>query len=188
MIPPKGGRKHPNQDLVKINTKNILFIVGGAFEGMDKLISSRVKNKSLGFKLQEKTEETKILKEINSKDLVKHGMIPELIGRLPIISILNPITEEALVDILIKPKDSIVKQYKKIFEFENIEIKFENSSLKTIAKKAIEKNIGARGLRSILENLMLDLMYNIPSDKSVKKIVISKEAIENKDLIEIIRK
>lgn len=190
-VPPQGGRKHPNQELIEIDTTNILFIVGGAFEGLEKVISSRTNKKVLGFgsnkeKNSEKVEELSISKVL-PEDLVKQGLIPELVGRLPIISTLSRLDKEALIKILKEPKNAITKQYKKFFEMENVELEFEDESLAEIAELALKRKIGARGLRSILENLMIDLMYEIPSDKSVKRIRVTKEAIQNPNKIEIER-
>lgn len=190
-VPPQGGRKHPNQELIQIDTTNILFIVGGAFEGLEKVISSRTNKKVLGFgsnkeKNSEKVEELSISKVL-PEDLVKQGLIPELVGRLPIISTLSRLDKEALIKILKEPKNAITKQYKKFFEMENVELEFEDESLAEIAELALKRKIGARGLRSILENLMIDLMYEIPSDKSIKKIRVTKEAIQNPNKIEIER-
>lgn len=190
-VPPQGGRKHPNQELIEIDTTNILFIVGGAFEGMEKIIKSRVNKKVLGFGASQNKVETKnemeLLGKVLPEDLVKQGIIPELVGRLPIISTLSPLDEEALIKILAEPKNSIVKQYKKFFEMENVELEFENEALKKIAQLALERKIGARGLRSIIENIMTDLMFEIPSDKSIKKVIINAESIQNSEKIEIIR-
>ncbi len=180
-VPPQGGRKHPHQELIEIDTANILFIVGGAFEGLDKLIKSRTNKKVMGFgadvKKAKDESEGLTLSKVLPQDLVKHGLIPELIGRLPIISTLESLDEEALVNILVEPKNSVVKQYKKFFELEGVELEFEEGSLKKIAKLALERKIGARGLRSILENTMLELMYEIPSKGNIGRVTITEEAV-----------
>lgn len=180
-VPPEGGRKHPNQELIEIDTKNILFIVGGAFEGLEKVIKSRTNQKVIGFgaEIFKETDESvgEIFTNVLPKDLVKRGIIPELVGRLPIIATLQDLDEEALISILEKPKNAIIKQYKKLFELENVELEFTESALKKIASLAIERKIGARGLRSIIEQSMLELMYEVPSDKSIKKVVIDEDAV-----------
>ena len=190
-IPPQGGRKHPNQETIEIDTKNILFIVGGAFEGIEKVIKSRANKKSIGFGADIKTiEEEKsknALAKILPEDLVKFGLIPELIGRLPIISTLNQLTEEAMIKILTEPKNSLVKQYKKFFDLENIQLEFEEKALKKIAELALKRKIGARGLRAIMESVMLDLMYEVPSEYGIEKIIIGEDAIIDNKKIEIIR-
>lgn len=187
-VPPQGGRKHPNQELIEIDTTNILFIVGGAFEGMEKIIKSRTNKKVLGFgssiNTNEKNEK-ELLTKVLPEDLVKQGIIPELVGRLPIITTLSSLDEEALVKILTEPKNSIVKQYKKFFEMENVELDFEEDALKEIASLALKRNIGARGLRSILENTMTDLMFDIPSNKDIKKVIITADSIQDPTKIKI---
>lgn len=186
-VPPQGGRKHPHQEMIEINTKNILFIVGGAFEGLDKVIKSRVNSKSMGFgakiKSNDSENDTKVLLKVLPEDLVKHGLIPEIIGRLPIITSLELLTEEALVSILTEPKNALVKQYKKFFEMEDVELEFEEDALKEIAKIAYSRRIGARGLRSIMEDVMLELMYEIPSKFDIEKVIITKESIEDKQKV-----
>ncbi len=187
-VPPQGGRKHPHQELIEIDTANILFIVGGAFEGLDKLIKSRTNKKVMGFgaEIMKASEESegKTLAKVLPQDLVKHGLIPELIGRLPIISTLDNLDEEALMSILVEPKNSIVKQYKTFFELEGVELEFREDSLKKIAALALERKIGARGLRSILENTMLELMYEIPSKGDIEKVTITAEGVLNsKDVL-----
>lgn len=187
-VPPQGGRKHPHQELIEIDTANILFVVGGAFEGLDKLIKSRTNKKVMGFgadiKKESEENEGVTLAKVLPQDLVKHGLIPELIGRLPIISTLENLDEEALMNILVEPKNSIVKQYKKFFELEGVELDFRDDSLKKIAGLALERKIGARGLRSILENTMLELMYEIPSQGDIEKVTITAESVlDSKDAI-----
>ena len=185
-VPPKGGRKHPQQEFIQIDTSNILFICGGAFEGIEKIIEKRVSTSSMGFGAQVMTRE-----EINSKDwmskaipqdFVKYGLIPELVGRLPVIASLNGLDEKALVEILTKPKNSLIKQYKKLFELDRVELEFTESALEAVAKKAIERKIGARGLRSIMEETLQKVMYDVPSDYTVEKVVIDDNVINgNKD-------
>ena len=185
-VPPQGGRKHPQQELIPINTKNILFICGGAFDGLEKHIQKRTDKSALGFgsTLKEKTEDVKIklLNQIEPHDLVKFGIIPELIGRLPVISVLEALDEEALVRILIEPKNSIIKQYKALFKMDNVDLEFDEKALKEVAKKAINLKSGARGLRSIMEKALLNTMYDIPSDSSIIKVTINDKVIsENQD-------
>lgn len=184
-VPPQGGRKHPHQELLEIDTTNILFIVGGAFEGLEKKIQNRTAKKSLGFgaNITKNAEEGSMLGQVMPEDLVRHGLIPEFIGRLPIITTLEHLNEEALVKILTEPKNSLVKQYKKFFEFEKVELNFEEEALKEIAAEAVKRKIGARGLRSIIESMMLELMYDIPSRSDVAKVVITKEAIKDREKI-----
>ncbi|MBN2825631.1 MAG: AAA family ATPase, partial [Campylobacterales bacterium] len=164
-IPPKGGRKHPNQDFVQIDTSNILFICGGAFDGIGEIIKKRLGGYTLGFMQDKKgkSDETKLLEYIDSSDLVTFGLIPELIGRLHVLSTLNEITQEDMVRILIEPKNSLVRQYQKLFEIDNVKLSFENDALEAIAQKAIERKTGARGLRSIMEESLIDIMYDAPT-------------------------
>ncbi|MGL4977781.1 MAG: ATP-dependent Clp protease ATP-binding subunit ClpX, partial [Cetobacterium sp.] len=182
-VPPQGGRKHPNQELIEIDTTNILFIVGGAFEGMEKIIKTRTNKKVLGFGASQEAFETEkeieLLGKVLPEDLVKQGIIPELVGRLPVITTLSPLDETALIKILSEPKNSIVKQYQKFFEMENVDLDFEEDSLKKIAALALDRKIGARGLRSIIENIMTELMFEIPSDKSIKKVTITADSIQD---------
>ena len=190
-IPPQGGRKHPMQEFVQINTKNILFIVGGAFDGLQKIISSRTANKNMGFgaKIESKQHiNSQVLHKVLPEDLVHFGIIPELIGRLPIISVLAELDEEALVRILLEPKNSIIKQYQKLIEFEGVKLEFTEESLREIAKISKKRNTGARGLRSVIEDIMLDLMFNIPSEKDIQEIIIDENGVSDKDKIQIIRK
>ena len=187
-VPPQGGRKHPHQELIEIDTTNILFIVGGAFEGLEKKIKDRTSKKSMGFGAAisgKEIEEGIYLQNVMPEDLVRHGLIPELIGRLPIITTLENLDEEALVKILKEPKNALIKQYQKFFEYEEIELVFEDKALEKIAKEAIRRKIGARGLRSIMESLMLDLMYEIPSRDDIKKITITEESLDDKEKIKI---
>ena len=185
-VPPQGGRKHPNQEMIEINTKDILFIVGGAFEGLESKVKSRINEKRVGFGLEnnnQKLDEMTLFENVLPEDLIKFGLIPELIGRLPIITALHGLDEEAMIKILTEPKNSLVKQYKKYFEMEDIELIFEDEAIVEIAKLALKRKIGARGLRSIIENVMLDLMYEIPSMKNVTKVTITKESIQDKSKV-----
>jgi len=183
-VPPQGGRKHPHQEFIQIDTTNILFIVGGAFEGIDKIIQSRIGKKGLGFgaEIKPKKEQNvgEILKHIMPEDLLKFGLIPEFVGRLPIIVTLDALDEEALVKILTEPKNALVRQYQKLFELDGVTLEFEEDALRALAQKAIKRNTGARGLRAILEEVMLEVMYEIPSRKDIVKCVVTREVIENK--------
>ena len=180
-IPPKGGRKHPQQDFVKVNTNNILFICGGTFNGLEKIIRSRVGSKTMGFEAEIQSQNNEDLNEVMAlvqpEDLVKFGLIPEFIGRIPIIASLNDLSMEALVRILTEPKNALVKQYKKLFELEGVELKFAEEALRAVAKDAIQRKSGARGLRAILESVMLDVMYDIPCMPGVRECVIGEEVI-----------
>lgn len=181
-VPPQGGRKHPHQEFISINTKNILFICGGAFVGLDKIVQNRLGNKTIGFGADIKsTKEIKIenvLEQLHNEDLIKYGLIPEFVGRLPIVAILHDLDGEALKQILTDPKNALIKQYKKIFSFENVDLEFTESAIKEVADIAIKRESGARGLRSVLEKIMLNLMYEIPSDRGVSKIVINEEMVK----------
>ena len=182
-VPPQGGRKHPQQEFIQINTKNILFICGGAFDGLEKLIQKRTDNASLGFGSQLRTtldkDETrqKLLKKVEPDDLVKFGVIPELIGRLPVVTVLDPLDEEALVRVLTEPKNSIVRQYKELFHLDNAELVFTEDALHAIAKKTLERKSGARGLRSVVEELLIPIMYDIPSDATITKVTIDADTV-----------
>lgn len=180
-VPPQGGRKHPNQELIEIDTANILFIVGGAFEGLEKVIKSRTNKKVIGFGADVKSETEEKVGEVFVKvlpeDLVRQGIIPELVGRLPVITTLKDLDEEALIRILTEPKNAIVKQYKKLFDLEGVDLEFTPEALKKIAVLALERKIGARGLRAIIEQTMLELMYEVPSDDSITKVTIGEEAV-----------
>jgi ATP-dependent Clp protease ATP-binding subunit ClpX len=182
-VPPKGGRKHPQQDYIKVDTSNILFICGGAFHSIESLISSRIGKKSIGFGVDVSGGRDKqysdLIHEIQPEDLLKYGLIPEFIGRLPITATLEELSEENLVEILKRPRNAIVKQYKRLFELENVKLTFTEGSLRGIAKDAMKKKTGARGLRSIMEKVMLDVMYEIPALSNVKECVISEEVILN---------
>ena len=183
-VPPKGGRKHPEQEFIHINTQNILFICGGAFEGIEKIIESRVATSSMGFGAQLKSSKDKArdeyLKQLIPQDLVKFGLIPELIGRLPIHATLDSLDEEALKRILVEPKNSIVQQYKTLFQLDDVELEFEEDALTAIARKVIERKTGARGLRSVMEEILGDLMYTAPSDPTIESIVITADFVNGK--------
>ncbi|NLY42512.1 MAG: ATP-dependent Clp protease ATP-binding subunit ClpX [Clostridiaceae bacterium] len=184
-VPPQGGRKHPRQEFIQIDTTNILFICGGAFDGIEKIIQNRIGKKAMGFGAQIQSKEKKdvgeILKHILPQDLLKFGLIPEFVGRVPIIVTLNSLDQEALVRILTEPKNAFVKQYQKLFEMDDVLLEFDEDALQAIARKAIERNTGARGLRAILEEIMMDVMFDIPSQKNVEKCIIHANCItENK--------
>ncbi len=190
-VPPTGGRKHPQQEFLQIDTKNILFICGGAFDGLEKIVEKRKGASLIGFgaKVQEKAvlDETGWMNDVVAHDLVKYGIIPELVGRIPVITALNGLDEEALVRILTEPKNSIVKQYKRLFALDGVELCFTDDALKAVAKRAKEQSTGARGLRGIMEGVLNDLMFEVPSDESITKIIINEDVIENKAEPEIIR-
>jgi ATP-dependent Clp protease ATP-binding subunit ClpX len=179
-VPPKGGRKHPEQSLININTKNILFILGGAFAGIDKIIAARINKNKMGFArdVKDKTEDEELLKFIQPEDLLKYGLIPELIGRIPVVAPLHQLNEEAMRSILIDPKNAILKQYKKLFLMENVELEFDKFSINAIVEKAMAKKTGARALRSIVEDFMLDIMYELPNKKDVEKCVVTRDVVE----------
>lgn len=183
-VPPQGGRKHPQQEFLQVDTTNILFICGGAFAGLDKIISDRGTKTSIGFKAKVTAPEDRrigeLFSELEPEDLLKFGLIPEFVGRLPVIATLEDLDEDALVTILTEPKNALVKQYQRLFEMENVELSFHEEALKAIARKAIERKTGARGLRSILEAILLDTMYELPGLKGVKEVVISPEVVEGK--------
>jgi len=180
-VPPKGGRKHPQQEFIQIDTTNILFICGGAFVGLEKLVEQRIGGKTLGFgadiKAQRERDMGELLRAVQPEDLLKFGLIPEFIGRLPVIATLDELSMDALVDILKKPKNALVKQYQKLFEFENVKLRFTEGALMAIAKEAIKRKSGARGLRAIMENTMLDVMYEIPSQSNIRECIISEEVV-----------
>ncbi|MCI9648899.1 ATP-dependent Clp protease ATP-binding subunit ClpX [Oscillibacter sp.] len=183
-VPPQGGRKHPHQEFIQVNTRNILFICGGAFDGLDKIIEKRLDQKSIGFgaNIQGKKDKDldKILHEVQPHDILKFGIIPELVGRLPVIAPLNALKREDLVRILKEPKNALVKQYRKLLEYDEVELVFEEEALEAVADKAIERSIGARGLRAVMENLLTQIMYDIPSDPTIVKAVITKDCVEGK--------
>jgi ATP-dependent Clp protease ATP-binding subunit ClpX len=180
-VPPKGGRKHPEQSLINVNTKNILFILGGAFDGIDKIIAARINKNKMGFArdVKDKKEDDELLKFIQPEDLLKYGLIPELIGRIPIVAPLHQLSEEAMRSILTDPKNAILKQYKKLFLMESVELEFDKFSLDAIVEKAMIKKTGARALRSIVEDFMLDIMYELPNRKEIDKCVITQDVVEN---------
>lgn len=181
-VPPQGGRKHPHQEFIQLDTSNILFICGGAFDGMDGVIERRMEKGSMGFSATIKTSDEKakeeLLDNIEPQDLLKYGLIPEFIGRIPVIATLQNLDEEALINILTEPKNALVKQYKKMFEIEGVALEFEKDALKAIAEKALQNGTGARGLRGIIENIMTDIMFDIPSEEGVSKVIITKDVVE----------
>ncbi|UCF82845.1 MAG: ATP-dependent Clp protease ATP-binding subunit ClpX [Desulfobacteraceae bacterium] len=184
-VPPKGGRKHPQQDFVKVDTSNILFVCGGTFNGLDKIISNRIGSKLIGFEAdisgKGEMDNNAILSLVQPEDLIKFGLIPEFIGRIPIVATLNELSLDALVRILTEPKNALIKQYKKLFELEDVVLKFSDEALLCVAKDAIERKSGARGLRAILESVMLDIMYEIPSTQGIRECVIGEEVITKGD-------
>lgn len=183
-VPPQGGRKHPQQEFLQVDTSNILFICGGAFAGLDKVIRERSDKSSIGFSAQLKNQKDaasneKVLEELEAIDLVKFGLIPEFVGRLPVIAVLKELDEDALVDILTQPKNALTKQFHALFKMEDVELEFRDEALREIAKKALLRKIGARGLRSILENILLDTMYELPSQKGISKVVVDENVVAN---------
>ncbi|MES2856307.1 MAG: ATP-dependent Clp protease ATP-binding subunit ClpX [Bdellovibrionota bacterium] len=181
-LPPKGGRKHPQQEFIQVDTSNILFIVGGAFVGLEKVVENRRNSKSLGITAEiksqtEKDKDVNVLQYVEPDDLVKYGLIPEFIGRLPVVAVLDPLEEAALIDILIKPKNALTKQYQKLFGFEKVDLKFTDAALHAIAKEALIRKTGARGLRGVIESSMMDIMFEIPSKQNVKECIIDEEVI-----------
>ena len=191
-VPPQGGRKHPHQEFTPVDTTNILFICGGAFVGLEKIIGRRVGKKALGFRTgaEEETEQTvasskrnfELVSEAQPEDLIKFGLIPEFVGRLPVMGVLQQLDENALVEILTRPKNAIVKQYQRLFEFENVRLKFSDDANRAIARQAMARKVGARGLRMILEELMLELMYSLPSQKKVKEFEVTREMVEKRNV------
>ena len=184
-VPPKGGRKHPQQDFLQVDTSNILFICGGAFVGLDQIVQRRLGQSRLGFGADVKSKKElklgELLAHVQPEDLLKFGLIPEFIGRLPVIATLHELTEDALIDILTKPKNSLVKQFQKMFEMDGVKLKFTKGALQAIARKALVRESGARGLRAILEEAMLDIMYEVPSKQGIKEVVVNEDAISNGD-------
>lgn len=179
-VPPQGGRKHPHQEFIQIDTTNVLFIVGGAFDGIDQIIKRRLGKKVIGFgdkSQQEDLDAGQLLTKVLPEDLLSYGLIPEFIGRLPVIGSLEPLDENALIEILTKPKNALVKQYEKLFQIDDVELEFEEEALEEIAKKAMERKTGARGLRSIIESIMLEIMFEIPSREDIKTVIITKETV-----------
>ena len=188
-VPPQGGRKHPHQEFTPVDTTNILFICGGAFVGLEKIIGRRVGKKSLGFRTGDENEKEavvarkrnfELLSEMQPEDLIKFGLIPEFVGRLPVMGMLEDLDEFALIEILTRPKNAIVKQYQRLFEFENVRLKFSEDALRAVARQAMARKVGARGLRMILEELMLDLMFNLPSQKKLKEFEVTREMVEKR--------
>src|ERR1700677_3909957 len=187
-VPPQGGRKHPHQEFTPVDTTNILFICGGAFVGLERVIGRRAGKKALGFKLGEETEveeptaarkrNFELLSDVQPEDLIKFGLIPEFVGRLPVVGVLEDLDEFALIEILTRPKNAIVKQYQRLFEFENVRLKFSEDALRAVSRQAMARKVGARGLRMILEELMLDLMYHLPSQKKVKEFEVTQQMVE----------
>ena len=185
-VPPQGGRKHPHQELLQIDTTNILFICGGAFEGLDKIIERRMDRRSIGFnseitKPNEEENVGKLLRKVLPEDLVKFGMIPEFVGRVPVTVALDSLTKEDMVRILVEPKNSIVKQYKKLFELDGVKLSFEREAIEAIAEQTVTRKTGARGLRSIMEHMMMDTMYEVPSDSSIGICTVTEEAVAGKE-------
>ena len=193
-VPPQGGRKHPHQEFTPVDTTNILFICGGAFVGLDKMIARRMGKKALGFKPGEESEKEvaaaalpnkrnfEMVSDVQPEDLIKFGLIPEFVGRLPVVGVLQDLDENALVEILTRPKNAIVKQYQRLFEFENVRLKFSEDALRAISRQAMARKVGARGLRMILEELMLELMYSLPSQKKVKEFEVTREMVEKREV------
>ena len=182
-VPPQGGRKHPQQEFIKVDTSNILFICGGAFDGLDKIIGTRVDSKSMGFGVKVEAKKDldvgKLFSQVQPQDIVKFGLIPELVGRLPIITSLNQLSKDALIDIVSKPKNALLKQYKKLFKMDDVELEIEEKALEAIVEFAVERKTGARGLRAIMENVMMDSMYDVPSNKNIIKCVITEDVVKN---------
>ncbi|MDE6209317.1 MAG: ATP-dependent Clp protease ATP-binding subunit ClpX [Lachnospiraceae bacterium] len=189
-VPPQGGRKHPHQELIPIDTTNILFICGGAFDGLEKIIETRIDKKSIGFNadiaLERSEESTELFNQVMPQDLVKFGLIPEFIGRVPVTVTLDKLQKEDLVRILKEPKNAIIKQYQKLLEFDNVDLKFTDEAIDAIAELSVKRKTGARGLRSIMEDCMMDIMYEVPSEENVEKCIITKEAVEKKEKPELV--
>ena len=190
-VPPQGGRKHPHQEFIQINTSNILFICGGAFDGIEKIIQKRTRISTMGFGAEIQSKEAKdvgeTLKNILPEDLLKFGLIPEFVGRLPMVVSLESLDQDALINILSQPKNALVKQYNKLFEIDNVELEFTEEALKAIADEAIARKTGARGLRAIVEDVMIDVMFDVPSDENIGKVIITEETIKTKQLPELVR-
>ncbi|MGE3343624.1 MAG: ATP-dependent Clp protease ATP-binding subunit ClpX [Vicinamibacterales bacterium] len=183
-VPPQGGRKHPHQEFFQIDTSNILFIVGGAFVGLEKQIARRLGRKTLGFKADVKAnvkESSMLLEQVEPQDLIKYGLIPEFVGRLPVVGTLHELDKPALIQILTEPRNAITKQYQRLFDYENVKLRFTDDALEAIAEAALQRKIGARGLRMIIEDLMLDLMYTLPGQKKIRECVITREVVESKE-------
>ena len=191
-VPPQGGRKHPHQELIQIDTTNILFICGGAFDGLEKIVEARLDRKAIGFNTEVSQKTTKeisdLLQEVTPQDLVKFGLIPEFVGRVPINVSLRGLDKEALIRILTEPKNALVKQYKKLFDMDDVELTFDEEAVEAVAARAFERKTGARGLRSILESVLMDTMYNIPSDESIEECVITKQVVDGEQDPVIVRR
>ena len=189
-VPPQGGRKHPNQEMIQVNTKNILFIVGGAFDGIEEIVKQRLGEKIIGFGSNNLAlnEEESYMQAIISEDIQKFGLIPEFIGRLPVVAALERLTENDLIRILTEPKNALVKQYQRLLTFDDVKLEFEDQALRSIAQKAIERKTGARGLRSIIEETMMDIMFEVPSDPTIEKVIITKAAVTQKEAPILVRK
>ena len=189
-VPPQGGRKHPHQEFTPVDTTNILFICGGAFVGLERIIERRTGKKSMGFHTEANTQrvataerrDIEILEQVQPTDLIRYGMIPEFVGRVPVVSVLNDLDEPALVAILTKPKNALVRQYQRLFDYENVKLQFTEGALKLIASQALDRKVGARGLRMILEDLMLDLMYNLPGQHEIQQFVVTEEMVKNHEI------
>jgi ATP-dependent Clp protease ATP-binding subunit ClpX len=188
-VPPQGGRKHPHQECTPVDTTNILFICGGAFGGLEKVIEHRMGKKAMGFRAETPTASATLgrrdiatLEQVQPTDLIRYGLIPEFVGRLPVVSVLSDLDQQALIEILTQPKNALVRQYQRLFEFENVKLRFSEGSLSTIAAQALERKVGARGLRMILEDLMLDLMYHLPSQRKIREFVVTDEMVKNHEI------
>ena len=190
-VPPQGGRKHPQQEFIHIDTTNILFICGGAFDGLEKIVEKRMGSSSMGFgadvKTKKELDSTSWMKDVLPHDLVKYGLIPELIGRLPVITSLNGLDKESLIRILKEPKNSVLKQYRKLFLLDKVELDFEDKALEAVAQKALDRNTGARGLRAIMEDILSELMYEVPGDHTVEKVIITEKTVTDNEKAKIIR-
>ena len=189
-MPPQGGRKHPHQEFIQIDTTNVLFIVGGAFAGLEKLIESRNGKKGLGFgsELHTPKDLADSIHEVMPEDLMKFGLIPEFIGRLPVITTVSPLDQESLVTILSKPRNALVKQYKKMFEIDNVELEFTDDALESIADQALKRGTGARGLRAIMEEVLMPVMFDVPSDEGISRVVVTREVVLDNVLPTIVRR
>ncbi len=188
-VPPQGGRKHPHQEFTPVDTTNILFICGGAFVGLERIIERRIGQKTMGFHTEEAAAPTPLkrrnietLEQVQPNDLIRYGLIPEFVGRLPVVSVLNDLDEATLIAILTQPKNALIRQYQRLFDFENVKLRFTEEALKTIARQAMERKLGARGLRMVLEDLMLDLMYHLPSQRAVREFTVTEEMVENHEI------
>jgi ATP-dependent Clp protease ATP-binding subunit ClpX len=188
-VPPQGGRKHPHQEFTAVDTTNILFICGGAFVGLEKIIERRIGQKTMGFHIDGAAapvptprRDIETLQQVQPMDLIRFGLIPEFVGRMPVVSVLNDLDEAALIEILTKPKNALIRQYQRLFDFENVQLRFTDEALKAIAAQAIDRKLGARGLRMILENLMLDLMYHLPSQRTLREFAVTEEMVKNHEI------